>query len=110
MLFPDLSQYNCDSNEEVVSLHYFKHPRGTSLFCVGTFVYNSEEVEPSEGRIVFLSTDRRHRNLQLEEMHSTAVNGCVFSLTSVNNMIAAACNSSVSAVFVNGCICRSVTR
>lgn len=100
--FTHLGQYNCDGNEEIVSLLYHKLPRGTSLYCVGTFLHVANEVEPSEGRLIIFTADRFNRN-KLIELSATPVRGCVYSLVRVSesDMIAAACNASVMLFRVN---------
>jgi DNA damage-binding protein 1 len=68
-----------------------------SLLCVGVTSYDDGEREPSRGRLVLLQADCCGR-ASLVVMASVSVGGCVYAITSVQNLILAAVNSSVSVV------------
>lgn len=100
-----MSQFNCDAEEEITSIAtlstVFKGAE-TPLFCLGTFLYQADEKEPVEGRILVFSaygpeTQTRSSNLELYQVTSTYVGGCVYAFTVVDNLIVAAVNSSVCA-------------
>jgi DNA damage-binding protein 1 len=69
-----------------------------SYFCVGTVRNQPNETEPSEGRLLIFSGESQvseSPNLRLILIASETVQGCVYSLTSVGGMLAAAINASV---------------
>ncbi|KAJ7579305.1 CPSF A subunit region-domain-containing protein [Mycena floridula] len=90
-----LGQFDLEVNEQVGSLALLILPKGTSLFCIGTWIYKENEREPSEGRIVIFTAERMGQNLQLKFLVAREVKAAVYSLAVVNGMIAAAANSSV---------------
>lgn len=67
-----------------------------SFLCVGITSYDDGEREPSRGRLVLLQANGSRAYLVV--MASVIVKGCVYAITSVQNMILAAVNSSVSVV------------
>lgn len=98
----DLTQFNCDSDEEITALTIIPQINDTSvpLFCLGTMVYQADEREPAEGRLLILDArsvngQSRSTNLQLSLVTSLNLKGCVYSLTIINGLIAAAVNASV---------------
>lgn len=68
----------------------------TSFLCVGVTSYEDGEREPSRGRLVLLRTNGSRAFLAV--MASVSVKGCVYAITSMQNMILAAVNSSVGAI------------
>jgi DNA damage-binding protein 1 len=66
------------------------------LFCLGTFTYEPDEKEPSNGRLLIFTAFPSSSNMQLSLVASADVKGCVYSLALVNDTIVAAVNSSVS--------------
>lgn len=73
-----------------------------SCFCLGTFIYKSEETEPSSGRLLLFTAIPdllKKSSLNLLMLTSAEVNGCVYALGAVGHNIVAAVNSAVSCLF-----------
>lgn len=68
----------------------------TSFLCAGVTTYDDGEREPSRGKLVLLQANGSRASLVA--MASVGVRGCVYAITSMQNMILAAVNSSVSLV------------
>lgn len=105
----ELSEFEVDQGEEVTSLHAFTATlSGTpsSFLCVGVTSYNAGEREPSQGKLVLLQANGSRAFLVV--MASVSVKGCVYAITSVQNMILAAVNSSVG-IIVSFCKHRLTT-
>ncbi|KAJ7164666.1 CPSF A subunit region-domain-containing protein [Mycena crocata] len=102
--FHHLSQYNCDSGEEitcVTTLTLQQDDESTAFFCLGTYMLSSDESVPGEGRVLVFTAyppggqSRSSSNVQLLLAASADVQGCVYSVTTVNGLIAAGVNSAV---------------
>jgi DNA damage-binding protein 1 len=71
------------------------------LFCLGTYTYEAEEKEPTNGRLLLFTayqseTLSKASILQLSLLTSVDVQGCVYAVTVMGDMIVAAVNSAVS--------------
>jgi DNA damage-binding protein 1 len=98
-----LSTFNCETDEEitaVTTLCPLVGDKQIPLFCLGTFNYEPEEKEPSNGRLLIFTAFSSSSNVQLSLVTSADVKGCVYSLALVNDAIVATVNSSVSSVLV----------
>ncbi|KAJ7935407.1 CPSF A subunit region-domain-containing protein, partial [Mycena leptocephala] len=101
--FSPLSQYNCAADEEITcitTLSLTQDKDVTAFFCLGTYTLKSDESEPETGRLlVFTAYPQRAEswssNAELSLAASTDVRGCVYSITTVNGLIAAGVNSAV---------------
>lgn len=76
-----------------------------SLFCLGTYIYEAEEKEPTNGRLLIFTAYQSESpsnasSLQLSMVASTDVKGCVYALTVVGDTVVAAVNSAVSNVHI----------
>ncbi|KAG9315581.1 CPSF A subunit region-domain-containing protein [Chiua virens] len=101
--FEKLSEFEVDQGDEVTSLHTFVatlQDEQTSFLCVGVTSYDSGEREPSRGRLVLLQANGPRALLVV--MASANVKGCVYAITSVQNRVLAAVNSSVIVYEVEG--------
>ncbi|KAG5639200.1 hypothetical protein H0H81_005679 [Sphagnurus paluster] len=102
--FSVLANFNCDTNEEVSSLATYSPSfdgKAMPLFCVGTYVYKNEEMEPTEGRLMIFSAyvpeaQSKTPALQLFPVAQKDVKGCVYAMTIIDDMIVVAVNSAVS--------------
>ena len=100
----EMSRFWCDEDEEITSITVFnfkEEGKTIPLFCVGTYRYNPEEVEPNHGRIlvfavVVAESAPKRNGYQLSLLASTNTKGCVYALVTVGDCIVAAVNSSVS--------------
>ncbi|ESK85005.1 uv-damaged dna-binding [Moniliophthora roreri MCA 2997] len=93
--FKTISSYECSGNEQAMSLSTISlsiADEDESFFCLGTAVINPQEVEPRRGRIVVLGA---HQAKSLSVSVSEEVGGCVYALTTISGLLAAAVNSSV---------------
>lgn len=70
----------------------------TPFLCVGVTSYDDGEQEPSRGRLMLLQANGTRAFLAV--MASVSVRGCVYAITSMQNIILAAVNSSVG-IFVS---------
>jgi len=110
MRFSVSARFNCDPNEEVTSVIPCSSAVDnvlTSFFIVGTFLYNSEEIEPENGRLLLISVTsimslhKSKQSYQLSLATFTEVKGCVYALTSTTSKdeehprFVAAINSSI---------------
>ncbi|PFH53878.1 hypothetical protein AMATHDRAFT_72908 [Amanita thiersii Skay4041] len=100
--YREISRFRCEDNEEVTSIALFtlnEQDKSIPLFCVGTYCYDPNEMEPESGRILVFDvtngSNMKWADSQLSLFSSTSVKGCVYSLVTVGNTIAAAVNSSV---------------
>jgi len=96
----ELSQFNCSPNEEITALEAMTltyDDQTLPYLCAGTFMYNADEKEPTEGRLLLFDVHEipSARGQQLSLVASEDVNGCVYALAAVDEMIAAAVNGSV---------------
>lgn len=99
-----MSRFWCDEDEEITSTivyNFEEDGKTVPLFCVGTYRYNPEEVEPNHGRIlvftvVVADSAPKRTGYQLSLLASTNTKGCVYALVTVGDCIVAAVNSSVS--------------
>ncbi|KAG8214764.1 CPSF A subunit region-domain-containing protein [Butyriboletus roseoflavus] len=99
----ELSEFEVDQGEEVTSLHAFTVTLSgapSSLLCVGVTSYDAGEREPSRGKLVLLQANGSRAFLVV--MASVSIKGCVYAITSMQNMILAAVNSSVIVYQVEG--------
>ncbi|KAJ7069995.1 mono-functional DNA-alkylating methyl methanesulfonate N-term-domain-containing protein [Mycena amicta] len=72
----------------------------TPCFAVGSYIVNPQESEPTSGCLRILSAhpigaDPRSSSLALEMLASADVNGCLYSIATINGMIAVGVNSAV---------------
>lgn len=96
--FSDLSTFNCETDEEITALTTLSPLVGDKtmpLFCLGTFTYEPDEKEPTNGRLLIFTAFQSASSLQLSLIASADVKGCVYSLALINDTIVAAVNSSV---------------
>ncbi|KAJ7695700.1 mono-functional DNA-alkylating methyl methanesulfonate N-term-domain-containing protein [Mycena rosella] len=101
--FNHISQYNCETDEEitcVTTLTLETDDESTAFFCLGTYTFRSEESVPAEGRLLVFTAyppgaQSRSSNVELSLAASEDVEGCVYSVTTVNGLIAAGVNSAV---------------
>jgi hypothetical protein len=99
-----LSQFTCETAEEISAIEIISSPDTEAaqlFFCVGTYVYVHEEIEPSSGRLLVLGTlesrTAHSRVMELSLLTWTEVEGYVSSLTTMKGFLAAAVKASVSA-------------
>jgi len=94
-----LGQYDCGQEEEITAIHTLSVPHqkcSLPCFAVGSCKYESGETEPKRGQLmVFRVHHESFSPPKLILAASTQVYGCIFALTTVDGMIAAAVNSSV---------------
>ncbi|KAF8635825.1 hypothetical protein AX15_000024 [Amanita polypyramis BW_CC] len=101
--FSQMCRFWCDEDEEITSTSSFnfkEEGKDIPLFCVGTYRYIPEEIEPVHGRILVFAmiipeSESAQSSRQLSLLASVSVKGCVYALTTVGDCIAAAVNSSV---------------
>lgn len=98
--FEKLAQLTVNNGEEVTALHSCSVTLGGVLvpfICAGITVYDSQEREPSQGRVVLLQTTVAGNSASqaLTALAAAEVEGCVYALTSVGDIIVAAVNSSL---------------
>ncbi|TFK70374.1 hypothetical protein BDN72DRAFT_542903 [Pluteus cervinus] len=101
--FTELSQFICEIDEDITAVTIFSptiNGKATPLFCLGTYIYQAEEKEPTQGRLLVLSahaspTPTRLSSHDLTLVTSQNVHGCVYALTVVDSLIVAAVNSAV---------------
>lgn len=67
-----------------------------SFLCAGVTSYDDGEREPSRGRLVLLYANGPQALLTV--MASVNVRGCVYAITTVQDLVLAAVNSSVGIV------------
>ncbi|KAJ7134358.1 CPSF A subunit region-domain-containing protein [Mycena epipterygia] len=95
--FDHISQYNCQTDEEitcVTTLTLQTDERSTAFFCLGTYMFRSDESVPGEGRLLVF-TAYSSGGMELSLAASVDVPGCVYTVTTVNGFIAAGVNSAV---------------
>ncbi|KAI9568356.1 hypothetical protein HD554DRAFT_2260309 [Boletus coccyginus] len=95
------NEFEVDQGDEVTSLHTFTTNllgAPTSFLCAGVTSYNDGEREPSRGKLLLLQANGPRASLVV--MASVSVGGCVYTITSTQNMVLAAVNSSVGMVIV----------
>ncbi|KAI9462205.1 hypothetical protein HD554DRAFT_1457840 [Boletus coccyginus] len=95
-----LSEFEVDQGDEVTSLHVFMTDllgAPTSFLCVGVTPYNDGEREPSRRRLLLLQVNGPRACLVV--MTSVSVGGCVYAITSMQNMVLTAVNGSVDCWF-----------
>ncbi len=67
-----------------------------TFFCLGAYVYEPGEREPTRGRLIVLEASKSGPDATLSPVTSAEINGCPYSLTTTTGgLIAAAVNSSV---------------
>ncbi|KAJ6584701.1 CPSF A subunit region-domain-containing protein [Mycena capillaripes] len=96
--FSNLSQYTCEPNEEITCVTTLTLKQGdesTAFFCLGTYSFQSDESVPEAGRLLVFTAHPQSSNVELSLAASTDVRGCVYSITTVNGLIAAGVNSEV---------------
>ncbi|KAF7297748.1 CPSF-A domain-containing protein [Mycena kentingensis (nom. inval.)] len=103
--FAQISEYECREEEEITSVVGFpfraeglKHE--TACFCVGSYINKPEERIPQVGYVsVFaaheLGADPSPATLGLVRLASEKVDGCVYTVTMVQGLIAAGVNSAL---------------
>ncbi|KAF9463019.1 CPSF A subunit region-domain-containing protein [Collybia nuda] len=98
-----LSNFNCAPEEEITALTAYSPSvdgNSMSLFCLGTYLFDAEEKEPTNGRLLIFTayqseSPSKSSSLQLSMVASTDVKGCVYALTIVGDLVVAAVNSAV---------------
>ncbi|KAF5391270.1 hypothetical protein D9757_001966 [Collybiopsis confluens] len=92
-----LAQIDLEHDEHIMSSAILSVPGSEQpLFCLGTMIFRSNELEPTSGRIhVYKTYQPSPSTVQLKQVISEEVGGCVYNLVIVQEMIAAAVNSSV---------------
>ncbi|KAF8650163.1 hypothetical protein AX16_005397 [Volvariella volvacea WC 439] len=101
--FKVLSEFHAHADEEITALKTVEtmiEGKPSTLFVLGTYVYQAEEREPSQGRLLLLGANlpdlrTREHSLELSLVASLDVKGCVYAITVVDSNIIAAINSSV---------------
>lgn len=104
-----LSNFNCGPEEEITALTAYSpmvNGKAMSLFCLGTYIYEAEEKEPTNGRLLIFTAYQSESpsntsSLQLSMVASADVKGCVYALTVVGDTVVAAVNSAVSNVHMS---------
>ncbi|KAF9069809.1 CPSF A subunit region-domain-containing protein [Rhodocollybia butyracea] len=96
-----LAQTDLLLDEQIMSLALINVPTNDGmtkpLFCIGTVFLRLDEMEPTSGRILLFEARQATPSLiGLNQVVSHKVSGCVYSVTGVKGMLAAAVNSSVS--------------
>lgn len=97
----ELAQVTVSSDEEVTSLHHLTVTLAgisRSFVCAGVTTFDAAEQEPSQGRLILLemSLDNNLAASKVLTICATVpVKGAVYALTSINETIIAAVNSSV---------------
>ena len=95
-----LTQFDCEPDEEITALETMLlnvDGHFMSCICVGTFSYQADEREPTEGRLLvfFAAHAVPPSSQQLSLLTSTQAQGCVYAIANAQGMIAAAVNASV---------------
>ncbi|KAI0304406.1 CPSF A subunit region-domain-containing protein [Multifurca ochricompacta] len=98
--FDVLSQFTCQSSEEVTTIQMIPlSEEDTAVICVGTVFFKPGEKEPSQGRLLLFSAEWDSTLLnpkrQLKKISDMSVNGCVYALTRVNQLLAASIGPTV---------------
>ncbi|KAJ6466487.1 CPSF A subunit region-domain-containing protein [Mycena sanguinolenta] len=101
--FSNLSQYNCDAEEEITCLTTVTlkdDEESTAFFCLGTYKFEGDETTQANGRLLVFSAHSRRteswsQNFELSLAASADVRGCVYSIATVKGMIAIGVNSAV---------------
>ncbi|PPR07110.1 hypothetical protein CVT24_010946 [Panaeolus cyanescens] len=96
-----LAQCNMEPNEEITSVASVASPslgQDKGFFVIGTYIFKSEEREPSAGRLLVLSVNPTHSHtaLDLSIVAETQVKGCVFAIKVIEDKIVASINSAVA--------------
>jgi DNA damage-binding protein 1 len=94
-----LGTFNFETDEEVTALATLSPRIGDKslpLFCLGTYIYEPDEKEPTKGKLRLFTAFSSASDLQLSLVTSADVKGCVYSLAIVGDTVVAAVNSSVS--------------
>lgn len=98
----DLASFHCDPDEEVASVLALPTAGASNKpsFCVGTVRIHPDEREPSKGRLLLFSFSPEQDtvpaiNPALILVASATVDGCVYQVAHVHDLIVAAVNSSV---------------
>ncbi|KAK7056644.1 hypothetical protein VNI00_002361 [Paramarasmius palmivorus] len=92
--FRTISTFECQNDEQAMSLTTIKvsvADEDATFFCMGTTFIDPGETEPRRGRIVILGASGHSLSLAASE----DTNGCVYALSTVSGLLAAAVGSSV---------------
>jgi DNA damage-binding protein 1 len=98
-LYAELGQYDCGQEEEVTAVHTLLVPFDEATlpcFAVGSCGYKAGEIEPTDGQLRIFWVHSDGSSAKLAPATSTQVNGCIFTFTDINGMIAVGVSSSVS--------------
>ena len=88
-------------NEEVTTVDAVKLSSGR-FFAVGTMFFDSNEREPTRGRIIVFAVYDHESQTRVSSYVAaeTHVNGCVFAVSCMQGKIVAAVNSGVCFLFM----------
>ncbi|EPQ54734.1 hypothetical protein GLOTRDRAFT_116530 [Gloeophyllum trabeum ATCC 11539] len=96
--FEVLDEFQCDAEELISSLDvYEREDIQQPCFCVGT-VNSRDEREPSSGRLLLLCSGAGRDGISRGSLFIAAslqIKGCVYAITKVSDLVAAAVNSAV---------------
>ncbi|KAG6903292.1 hypothetical protein C0995_000187 [Termitomyces sp. Mi166 len=100
--FDLLANYNCEMNERLTAVATYSPEidgKSTPVFCVGVHT-DEAELEPTEGRILVLSAipaggQSRTLSLHLSLLATADVQGCVYAISFIKDIVIATVNSSV---------------
>ncbi|KAL0960839.1 hypothetical protein HGRIS_005855 [Hohenbuehelia grisea] len=113
--FNPICQFNAEADEEITASITTAHVDGetsTVLYLLGSMIYHPSDIEPKDGRIVVLgaSSVPNSSTLQLDELVSEKVGGCVYAISVVGDLICAAINSSVVLYKLSSTVEQGVTK
>ncbi|KAJ7163276.1 mono-functional DNA-alkylating methyl methanesulfonate N-term-domain-containing protein [Mycena filopes] len=109
--FKNLSQYNCDSAEEitcVTALTLQENTASKPFFCVGTWVSRAEEEVPTSGRVLVFSVNPSNSELSL--FASKDVPGCVYTIATMDDRIVIGMGSAVMIFALDISLQKDVTK
>ncbi|KAF4605198.1 hypothetical protein EYR40_003981 [Pleurotus pulmonarius] len=96
--FENLCEVFSDPHEDFTAITKMKSigdDKIVSVYCVGSLRYKPQEIEPTGGRLYAFAVSYQQSTMQISVLASEEVNGCVYAVSVVGNLIAAAVNSTV---------------
>ncbi|KAF9496184.1 hypothetical protein BDN71DRAFT_1415949 [Pleurotus eryngii] len=96
--FENLCEFFSEPHEEFTVITKMKSVtdvKDVSVYCVGSLRYKPQEIEPTGGRLYAFAASYQQSTMQISVLASEEVNGCVYAVTVVGDLIAAAVNSAV---------------
>lgn len=100
----DLCEFFSEPHEEFTAIARLKSVtdvENLSVYCVGSLRYKPQEIEPTGGRLYAFAASYQQSTMQISVLASEEVNGCVYAVTVVGDLIAAAVNSAVRLIVVH---------